>query len=92
MGFGIFIGVWENKRFRGPNGGFFEHGKEVFEWPRVIPTTVHIKVWQVHPMQAGACARASGDSGDCWVLPRSMEVQMWEQVVHAMMICNHAIS
>ena len=47
---------------------------------------MHVKVRQMHAVQAGSCARAARNTGDCGVLSRSMEVQMWQQVVHAMML------
>lgn len=45
--------------------------------------TVHVEVRQVLPVQAGSRAGAAGDSGDHRVLPGGVEVQMWQQVVHA---------
>ncbi|KAJ6696578.1 hypothetical protein OIU85_002974 [Salix viminalis] len=33
--------------------------------PGIISTAVHVQVWQLHPVQAGACGYATGDSGYC---------------------------
>lgn len=45
-----------------------------------------VEMWQLYAMQACPCLGATGDAGDGGVLPRGLEVQMWQQVVHAMRI------
>lgn len=47
---------------------------------------MHLQVWQMYTLQAGSCAGAAGDAGYCRVLPGGMEMQVWQQVVHAMNI------
>ena len=38
---------------------------------------------QLHAVQAGTRSRAAGDACDSGVLPGGVEVQMWQQVIHA---------
>jgi hypothetical protein len=45
-----------------------ELGKEVFEWARIVSSAMLVQVWQVHAVQAGACAGAAWDAGDVRVL------------------------
>jgi len=40
----------------------------------------------MYTMQTGSCACAAGNAGDRRVLPGGMEMQVWQQVVHAMNI------
>lgn len=70
---GVYTCRWSHPRSRTP----FKLGQEIFEWARIITTTVHVKVRQVHAMQAGSCAGAARNTGHSGVLSRSMEVQMW---------------
>lgn len=66
-----------------------KHGKyykEDFRRTRVIAAAVHVKMRQMHAMPADPRGGAARDSGDYGVLPRSLEVQMWKQVVHALVI------
>lgn len=63
----------------------YQYFKEEIEWTGIIATTLCMEMWEVYPMQADSCARATRESRDCRVLPRSLEVQMWKQIVHAMM-------
>lgn len=51
----------------------------------VIAATLCLEMRAVHPVQAGSCPGTARDSGDRGVLPGSVEVQMWKQIVHAMM-------
>lgn len=62
----------------------FELGKEVLEWTWIVTPSVHIQVWQVHTVQTSSRAGAAWNTGDGGVLSRSLEVRMWQQVVHAM--------
>ena len=57
-------------------------------WAGIIAATLRLKVRQVHALHCGPCAGAAGNSGDGRVLPGSMEMQMWEQALHAV-INNH---
>lgn len=61
------------------------HFKEETNRARVIAASLCLEMRALHTVQAGSCAGAARESGDRWVLPRSMEVQMWKQIVHAMM-------
>lgn len=91
----IFSGIWEAKwqlyggedQYEGAEAErSVEHSKEVLEWTWIVAASVHIQVWQVHPVQAGSRAGATWDAGDDRVLPGGLEVQMWQQAVHAMKI------
>jgi len=64
-------GVWRQSR------GFLGLVKEVSGWTWVITTPLHLQVWQLYTLQTGACDGAAGHSGDCGVLPGSVEVQVW---------------
>lgn len=46
------------------------------------------QVWQMYTLQAGPRAGAARNTGDRGVLPRGMEMQVWQQVIHAMNIIN----
>lgn len=46
------------------------------------------QVWQMYTLPASPRAGAARDTGDRRVLPRGMEMQVWQQVIHAMNIIN----
>lgn len=85
----FWTGIWEEKtgREHGGNGeerNLDELDKEVFGWTRIVTSTMHVQVWEVHAVQAGPCAGAAWDAGDLRVLSWSLEMQVWQQAVHAM--------
>lgn len=42
------------------------------------------QVWQMYTLQTGPCDGATGNTGDSRVLSWGMEMQVWQQVLHAM--------
>jgi len=60
--------------------------KKASRWAWVVAAAVHFEVWQMYTMQTGSRAGAAGYAGDRRVLPGGMEMQVWQQVVHAMNI------
>lgn len=62
------------------------YNEEVSGRARIVAATVHVKVRQVLPVQAGSRPGAAGYSSDHGVLPGGVEVQMRQQAVHAVAI------
>lgn len=58
--------------------------EEAVERSGLIPAAMYIEMREMRAVQAGARAGATGHSGHGGVLPGSLEVQMWEQVLHAL--------
>ena len=61
-------------------------GDEILRWDWVVAAAVFVEMRQLYAVQAGARACATRDTSHGWVLPGSLEVQMWQQVVHAVTI------
>lgn len=54
---------------------------------------MHRQVWEMYALQTGPCTGAARDTGDGGILPGGMEMQVWQQVIHAMtMTMNIEIS
>jgi len=89
----FWTGIWEEKGGREhgvhrQERNLNELGNEDFEWARFVTSTMYVEVWQVHAVQPGPCAGATWDPGDHRVLSRSLEMQVWQQAVYAMIfIC-----
>ena len=60
-------------------------GAKDFEGTGVISATVLVQVWKMHAVQACARPGTSGHACHRRILPWSLEVQVRQQVVHAMM-------
>lgn len=45
---------------------------------------MHRQVWEMYALQTGPRTGAARDTGDGGILPGGMEMQVWQQVIHAM--------
>ncbi|CAN0901729.1 hypothetical protein LINGRAHAP2_LOCUS21581 [Linum grandiflorum] len=63
--------------------GEWDGGEEAAGRAGVVAAAVHVEMREVHAVQAGARVSAARDAGDGGVLPGSMEVQVWQQALHA---------